>query len=54
MRYLSLKMPVAEDGQTAETSLTIKIEPWNRHIMTSHHNELSLYRRKENNLFLLT
>ena len=45
---------VTEDGLTAETELTIRVLLSNWHIIypTSYHDELPLYRQKENNFFI--
>ena len=46
MIYFPLQLSVTED-------LTINFLVWNWHIIypTSHHDELQLYRRKENHFF---
>ena len=55
MKLYPLKLSVTEDGLTAETGLAIKGFKGNWHIIypSSHHDELPLYRRKENNVFLV-
>ena len=54
VRYLPIKLSVTEDSLAAETGLKIKTLLWDWQIIypTSHHDELPLYRRKENNFLL--